>query len=314
MFWASGDAKAAGALVLALTIDALWGEPCNRFHPVAWLGCFAQKFKQRVFVPSAAPAPHLVAGACLTIATLAVAVGLPMSLIHMLPSVLSLVVGICALKCCFALRALNAAGHRMRAALEHDDMAAAREALRHLCSRSPDELSREELAGATIESLAENLCDSLVAPLFYFCLLGLPGALAYRGLNTLDAMFGYRGRYEWFGKVPARLDDVINLIPSRLTAVLLLLSGGYHKANLASGLRIWKRDARKTQSPNAGHPMAAMAGMLGVKLDKRDAYSLGDAATDLGPEAITRAMRLLTTAGYGFAVLCLIWLGVRSGL
>jgi adenosylcobinamide-phosphate synthase len=164
-----------------------------------------------------------------------------------------------ALKPSFALRALGEAAMRVRAPLAAGELATARDALRGLCSRPTHELGADEVIAATVESVAENTCGSFVAPIFYYALLGLPGAVAYRVVNTLDAMVGYRGRFEYLGKPAARLDDLLNLVPARLTALALLAAGPLAGGRARRGVRVWRRDARATASPNAGHPMAAMA-------------------------------------------------------
>src|SRR4029077_4357780 len=167
---------------------------------------------------------------------------------------------------------LGAAAHRVSRALARGDLAAARQGLASLCSRDPAALDGPALAAATIESLAENASDSVVAPLFYFALFGIPGAVFYRAVNTLDAMIGYHGRYEYLGKAAARFDDLLNLIPARLTAWLLLGAGSLTAADATRGWSICRRDGGNTESPNAGRPMAAMAGLLGVELVKAGHY------------------------------------------
>jgi adenosylcobinamide-phosphate synthase len=196
------------------------------------------------------------------------------------------------LKATFAFRALGAAAGEVRTALEREDLPSARRALRSLCSRDPSSLSAAQLAAATIESVAENLSDSVVAPLFWYAVAGLPGAIAYRAVNTLDASIGYRGRYEWLGKASARLDDLLNLVPARLTAALLLAAGALSGARTADGVRILRRDGAKTESPNAGRPMAAMAGLLGVELEKVDHYRLGDPLRPVEASTIALAWRI----------------------
>jgi adenosylcobinamide-phosphate synthase len=140
--------------------------------------------------------------------------------------------------------------------------------------------------------VAENLSDSVVAPLFWYAVAGLPGAIAYRAVNTLDASIGYRGPYEWLGKASARLDDLLNLVPARLTAALLLVAGALSGARTRDGVRILLRDGAKTESPNAGRPMAAIAGLLGVELEKVDHYRLGDPVRPVEGATIALAWRL----------------------
>ncbi|MFL6001912.1 MAG: adenosylcobinamide-phosphate synthase CbiB [Nocardioides sp.] len=160
---------------------------------------------------------------------------------------------------------------------------AGREALARIVSRDTGQLRPEEVRGAAIESLSENLSDSLVAPLFWYLLAGLPGAALYRFANTADARWGYRsGRWEYAGRVAARADDALNLLPARLTA--LMLYGG-------SGWSDLRREAGKTSSPNAGWPMAAMALRLGLRLTKRGHYDLNPVGAEPGPGHVTDAVR-----------------------
>ena len=151
------------------------------------------------------------------------------------------------------------------------------------------------MAAATIESLAENSSDSVIAPLFWYGVGGLPAALAYRYLNTADALLGYRDEeLEWLGKSAARADDAVNLVPARLTALLIVAGAALAGGKAGSAWRIWRRDGGKTASPNAGQPMSAAAGGLEVVLEKVGHYRLGEGlakpqATDIG-----RASRLLS--------------------
>src|SRR5262249_11437966 len=151
-------------------------------------------------------------------------------------------------------------------ALAAGDLAAARLGLRSLVSRDTSALDPPLLAAAAVESVAENASDSLVAPLFFFVLGGVPAALAYRACNTLDAPLGHRGEAGWRGEAAARLDDAANLVPARLTAALLVVASALVGASASGALRAWWRDGARTESPNAGRPMAAMAGALGVRL------------------------------------------------
>jgi adenosylcobinamide-phosphate synthase len=196
----------------------------------------------------------------------------------------------------FAVRALRDAAFALRDALALGDIARARLDLGSLCSRSADALDEEALVAATVESVAENTSDSVVAPLFFFACFGLPGAVFYRAANTVDSMMGYHGKLEYAGKAGARLDDLLNLIPARITAALLLVAGALAGADVRRGLRVLWRDGGRTESPNAGRPMAAMAGLLGVRLFKQGHYELGDACQTLRAEHITAAWRIASLA------------------
>ncbi len=201
------------------------------------------------------------------------------------------------LKLTFAVRGLATAASAVARALERGDLAAARNGVaRDLVSRPTAALDDARVASAAIESVAENLTDSVVAPLVYYALFGLPGAALYRAVNTADAMIGYRdGVLEHFGKPAARLDDVLNFVPARLAALALLAGAAIAGADARRGLAVMRRDRRRTSSPNAGWTMAAMAGALGVTLEKPGHYVLGDGRP---PQAgdVVRSVALLWRA------------------
>ena len=182
-------------------------------------------------------------------------------------------------------------------ALDADDLDEARRLLAwHLVSRDTSALTASEVAGATVESVAENLSDGVVAPWCWFVLGGAPAAAAYRALNTLDGMWGYRTpRYAEFGWAAARGDDIANLLPARMTAAAVVVASG---ARWSSALRTWGRDRGQTDSPNAGHPMSAMAGVLGVTLRKRGHYALNEGAREPGADDIRAAVRLADRAAW----------------
>jgi adenosylcobinamide-phosphate synthase len=183
------------------------------------------------------------------------------------------------------------------APLAAGDLAAARQAVGwHLVSRPTATLDASGVVSATVESIAENLTDAFVAPVFFYLLFGLPGAAFYRAVNTADAMIGYHdGPLEHFGKLAARLDDVLNLLPARLAALALVVGAALVSEDARGAWRTWRRDGRLTESPNAGRTMAAMAGALGVTLTKAGTYRLGSGrAPEVGD--IGRALWLFAVA------------------
>ena len=291
------------ALCAALAIDVLLGELPARLHPVVWMGWAIRALERRL--PAGGRARELMGGVVLALsiptgaAALAYAVALALRPVPLLGWLWHVLV----LTAMFAVRALGDAARDVGAALEANDVAEGRNALRSLCSRDPSALGTEDLIAASIESVAENASDSIVAPLFYYALFGLLGAVAYRAVNTLDAMVGYHGRYEHLGKASARLDDALNFVPARLTAALLLLAGGWLGQDVERGAAIWRRDGACTESPNAGRPMATMAGLLGVRLEKAGHYRLGDADHALEPAHIAAAWRIVRLAGGAAAAL-----------
>ena len=296
----------AAAIACAVCIDLALGEPPNALHPVVWMGTAIAAFVRRS--PSRGRIAQLAAGAALVVVvpvTFAAASAAPAILLRGQP-VLRFVVTVLILKSTFALRALGAAALVVRDALRAGDVPAARTGLSSLCSRDPRALDEPTLVAATIESVAENASDSFVAPLFYFALFGLPGAVAYRAVNTLDAMVGYRGRFEYLGKASARLDDLLNLIPSRLTAALLLAAGWACGRDVRRGWRTLRRDGGRTESPNAGRPMATMAGLLGIELAKDGHYRLGDASAPARAGDIDAAWRIVRVAALLAAALAVL--------
>jgi adenosylcobinamide-phosphate synthase len=301
------------APVAAYLLDRGFGEPPNAVHPVAWMGRGIAVGREwalragRIGQLARGCVVALVIPAIAAAAAWGTAAGLArFPAIQLLGTVL-------VLKPMFAVRALRDAAFTVRDALDRGDLASARRGLGGLCSRSADGLYPEGLSAATIESVAENTSDSIVAPLLFFAMFGLPGAAFYRAVNTLDAMMGYRGPLEYAGKASARLDDLLNLVPSRVTALLLLAAGGFTGGNVRRGLRVLLRDGGRTESPNAGRPMAAMAGLLGVRLEKAGHYALGDARRPLTSGDITRAWRIASIASMGAVGIAVLVAGVLHG-
>ena len=303
------EAYGLEAALLSIFIDARWGEPPTRFHPVVWMGQYLGLYQK---VRGSSP-PHkdVLTGAGFVLVGAAAcgitAWGVQKSL-HRLPRPVKVLGTALVLKPLFSFTALLRAGDAVKEALYDDNLSEARRLLAwHLVSRNTSELSEGEVAGAAISSLAENLTDSIVAPLFYFALFGLPGAAVYRLVNTADAVLGYRTpELEYFGKVAARSDDVLNFVPARLAALLLL--GALKVAELPArkSWGVMLRDRKRTPSPNGGLTMALAAAGLGVKLTKRGVYALNDAGRAPTAADIDRAGRLIKwTVALGFGLYAL---------
>jgi adenosylcobinamide-phosphate synthase len=296
----------------AWLLDCTVGEPPAALHPVLWMGRAIAPLKR---LRARGPTLELLIGALYTafVACAFTAAGLLARRQLSGWPLARFVFDVYVLLSCFALKGLLDAGSFMRAALAADDLTAARRGLACLCSRDASQLNETELAGATVESITENTSDSVVAPLFYFALFGIAGALFYRTVNTLDAMVGYRGRYEYLGKAAARLDDLLNFVPARITALLLWCAGGLLGLSLAAGSAIWRRDRHRTESPNAGQVMAMASGLLGVRLDKRGAYVLGAELASPDQAALARGLHLVRLAGWLCAALLIATLLVVGG-
>ncbi len=266
---------ALAIFVLALLWDLLLEEPPAKLHPVVWFGKLAGLFDSHYKRRS--PALDFLAGMATALVVVAFAFFLSISPFFA-PYPLNYALAVYLLKSSFAIRSL----YEHIARTITDDIGEKRKAVSMIVSRDVGKLDKPHLNSASIESLAENLNDSVIAPLFYFLFFGLPGALIYRAVNTLDAMLGYRNeRYEFFGKFSARLDDVLNFIPARLTVLLYLPLGGrrvFHYYRLAR-FKI-----------NSDKPIAVMSAVLGVWLEKPGVYRFPGRTPKNGD--IKRALRV----------------------
>lgn len=260
-------ADAAG-LCAGYLLDAVLGDP-RRLHPVAGFGAAAGVLEKLVHRPSR------TAGTVFTTIAVGVPVlaGLAAGRVTRNHPVARFAVTTAATWTVLGGRTLRREARTMARHLEADDLPAARSRLGHLCGRDPSGLGEPELARATVESVAENTSDAVVAPLLWGAVLGPAGLLGYRAANTLDAMVGHRSpRYARFGTPSARLDDLLNLAPSRLTGLLTVAVAPIGRGTPRETLRVWRRDRDDHPSPNAGQCESAMAGALGVRLGGRNVY------------------------------------------
>ncbi|MBR0848558.1 cobalamin biosynthesis protein CobD [Bradyrhizobium diazoefficiens] len=255
-------------MAVAMAVDALLGWPAPLFarigHPVTWLGRLIAAVDAGWNRPTDPPRLRRAAGVAGALLVIALAVALGGALQALLPAgwVGVLLTGVLAWPL-VALRSLHDHVAAVASPLEGGDLDGARAAVSRIVGRDPAALDEAGIARAAIESLAENASDGIVAPLFWGALFGLPGIFGYKAINTLDSMIGHRSeRHECFGWAAARIDDVANFIPARLTGFLFVLLAQRRSEALAC----MTRDARRHRSPNAGWPEAAMAGALGVRL------------------------------------------------
>ena len=258
----------AGAMAVAMAVDALSGWPSWLFarigHPVTWLGRLISAIDAAWNRDSDPPAFRRAAGVAGALLVIAISVAIGWVLQSLLPWgwMEIILVGVLAWPL-VALRSLHDHVAAVAKPLQAGDIAAARAAVSRIVGRDPATLDEAGIARAAIESLAENASDGIVAPVFWGALFGLPGILGYKAINTLDSMIGHRSeRHEAFGWAAARIDDVANFIPARLTGFLFVLLA----SRRSEALSCMTRDARRHRSPNAGWPEAAMAGALGVRL------------------------------------------------
>lgn len=283
------------AMSVALLIDAALGEPPAALHPVVWMGKFLSRWGRGL--PDRTAARAFFGGAMAWIIGAALSAGGAWALSRgtlwvtreLSPwprlGVTALVYGVL-LKPLLAWRLLRTEVLAVESALG-ESLEAGRARVAHICSRDTRSLTAGRVRETAIESLAENLNDSVIAPLFWFAVAGLGGATLYRFANTADAMWGYRDRWEWAGKWAARADDVLSWLPARIAAVALVTPHPWRR------LRV---EARRTPSPNSGWPMGAMALRLGVQLGKPGMYMLNPQGRHATSADTARAVRVATAA------------------
>jgi adenosylcobinamide-phosphate synthase len=321
-----------GVLLLAVLLDLLIGDPRSAWHPVALTGRLISAWERLLYRQGISPLARRMAGAMLVLGTVLpvwLLVYLCLAWLHRLylppaagahrgqPGMLQLwaciylVAGAIFLWATISIRSLDRAAREILGMLRRGDLAEARRRLSFIVGRDTDRLDPEQITRATVETLAENISDGVIAPLFYFLLGGPALACAYRAVNTLDSMVGYRNeRYRDFGMAAARLDDVANFLPARLTMLLLAGSALLLGLEWRQAWRLSWRDASKHPSPNSGYPEAAVAGALGVQLGGLNYYGgvpslralMGDPKEILAPRHIEAAIRML----YGTVALFLV--------
>ena len=291
----------------ALLLDFLIGDPKTKYHPTAWIGKLIA-----VLVPFSrnnSPKKELFGGILIVfvvvtiVSTLLVVLDFGISLltIDVISLVVSIVVGSILLKTTIAIRGMQKHALSVVDALEKDDLDSARNHLSMIVKRNTKHLDKNHISSAVLESVSENTVDGITGPLFYYAIFGLPGAFVYRAINTIDSMVGYKTslfrNIGWFG---ANCDTILNYIPSRLTGLVMILSALILGYNWKESFYIMRRDGKKLESPNAGFPIAALAGALGTKLEKINYYAVGDGNIEFTKSHIISAIRLMKVSSILF--------------
>ncbi len=299
--------ESAVILLLSLVIDLILGEYPSFIHPVVWLGKVIS-LELRV-IPGRVKRVQIIYGSVIVISTVAL-FALPvyflLSYLKGVSPAAYILIAAFLFKSTFSVKKLQKVALRVEELLERGDLKKARTKMSSLVSRDVDRLNEPLLVSATVESVAENIGDSFIAPFFYFIFFGVPGAIAYRVVNTFDARIGYHGKYEYLGKFSARMDDVLNFIPARISGILLVIATYLCKKDGRGAWAIMFRDHKRTDSPNAGWPMSAVAGALGVQLEKVGCYKLGNANNSLSPRLIISEVNIARVSILLWVLLCLI--------
>jgi len=305
-------------LISAVILDLLIGDPRWFPHPVVYMGkliMVLEKVLRRLVTNERA------GGIILLVLTVSITVGLAFALLkgaYAVSPYLGFAVAVILSWSCIAARSLHRESRLVAYALGMGDLAAARRYLSNIVGRDTAELDEPEIWRATVETVAENTSDGVIAPLFYLCLGGPVLAIAYKAINTLDSMVGYRNeRYLELGRASARFDDLANFIPARITGLLMVAAAPLLGLSAKNSWRIMRRDGRNHSSPNSGIPEAAVAGALGIRLGGTNLYAgkpvpkptIGDAIQQISQASWRGAVRLM----YGSeALLVLGWLLTTS--
>ena len=287
------------ALAGGIVIDFLFGEPSNKYHPVAWLGkligFFIPKLKESDNNSAKKEKENGTIFSISLVITFSLAIHfLTFTSLHLLGSIAIIIVLALILKITIAIRSMEDSAGSIVDALERRDMHSARYNLSMIVRRETKNLDEQHVLSGTIECISESTVDGIVSPLFFYSFFGPAGAFIYRVINTLDSMVGYFDNYyKDIGYMSARLDTVANYLPARITALLMVISASIIGADWKNSMQILQRDHNKTLSPNAGYPMATMAGALRIKLEKIGHYSLGEGYEDTTIEKCLAAISIM---------------------
>ena len=284
----------------AILLDLLFGDPKNRFHPTAWIGILigiiTTRMKNENYNLEKFGGIFIVLiPVCISIVVL---LGLDFSIdlisVESLSILISIISGVVLFKMTIAIKGMERHALAVLDSIQKNDLTQARTNLSMIVKRNTKNLDKNHILSGTLESLSENIVDGITGPMFYFAIFGLPGAFVYRIVNTVDSMVGYKTQMfknlGWFG---ANCDNVLNYIPSRLTGLTIVLGSMLLGHDWKNCYEIFKRDGKKTDSPNAGYPMAAFAGALGTKFEKLEHYSLGTGEYEITSKKVKDAISLM---------------------
>lgn len=311
--------------ILSFFIDTVVGDPGGKWHPVALIGRLIAFLEQIFYRKEQSRNFQFLSGAIVVLLTICICYDLTAFLMHgisFLPfTYADTILGAIILSFTICPKSLAKAGHGIYTLLAAGNLEKAREAVGRIVGRDTRNLNDGEIARATVETIAENTNDGIIAPLFYFVIGGVPLAVMYRAVNTLDSMLGYHNeRYEYFGKTAARLDDVFGYIPARITGVLFVLSAMLLGFDAHHALDTMRRDAAKHPSPNGGYCEASMAGALHIRLGGYNTYFgkkqfrayMGEVLELVAPKHILESIRMMYTATVLFLLLAYFLLAVMG--
>ena len=310
------DSYTAIIALTAFFVDMMIGDPRSKFHPVVLMGNLISWLERFLYNADDSDKSKLIKGGILTTIVIAVSyiIGLRITYLSEIIDLKAIGILIEALILSFMIspRSLAEAGQELHHLLIIGDIEEARLKVGWIVGRDTDKLDESEIVRATVETVAENTVDGIISPLFFFMIGGLPLAIAYRAANTMDSMIGYKNdKYIYFGRTAARLDDVMNYIPARLTALLFIASATILRLDYKNAIAMMKRDANKHPSPNGGYAEATVAGALNIRLGGYNSYFgkisfreyMGDPVEVLAPQHIMLTIKMMYTATILFLII-----------
>ncbi len=297
-------------VISAVILDLLVGDPKNKFHPTSWIGSLIAKLVP--IIQNKSPQREKLGGIILVILLTTLVTALLVFLdvaIQNIPFdfigiIVSVIVGMILLKTTIAIRGMEKHAMAVMESIERNDLDAARNNLSMIVKRNTKNLDKNHVLSGTLESISENTVDGVTGPLFYFAFFGIPGAFIYRIINTIDSMIGYKTsiftNVGWFG---ANCDKILNYLPSRITSLMMVLGAMILGKDWKKSYKIMKRDGKNTESPNAGYPMAALAGALGTRFEKIDHYSVGEGNIEITKSHLRSAIALMKVTSILFCMI-----------
>ena len=284
----------------AILIDLIFGDPKNRYHPTAWIGMLIAKFtpiaknQNVIYEKIGGVLIILIVSSIVALLLLSLDVGISLISTDYVSMIISVIVGALLLKTTIAIRGMEKHAISVLESLENDNLDMARNYLSMIVKRKTTNLDKNHVISGVLESISENTVDGITGPMFYYAFFGLPGAFVYRIVNTADSMIGYKNDlFKNLGWFTANCDTILNYIPSRLTGLIMIISAALLQNNWRNSYKVMIRDGKTTESPNAGYPMAALAGALETKFEKINHYKLGDGEIILTKQHVISAIKIM---------------------